>query len=158
MTGREKGFRRNCMRWPVPPKHSPCVGHLVDFRSALERVGWAAPAERPVLLEVQSWDGKLGKDLDRQRVGNATPRKFRTRWWPARRARSDAPYHAGHARCAAKSGQKRVGVHGLQLEAAERFIDGIVVIPAGTVVVTVALPFARLHQDGEGFHIAVNAA
>jgi hypothetical protein len=47
--------------------------------------------------ECRSWDGKLEKYFDRQRVGNATPGKFRTRWWQARRARSDAPYRAGRA-------------------------------------------------------------
>jgi len=47
--------------------------------------------------ELRSWDGKPEKDLDRQRVGKATPGKLCTRWWQARRARSDAPYHAGRA-------------------------------------------------------------
>jgi len=42
--------------------------------------------------ENRSWYGKLDQSLDRQRVGKVTPGKFCTRWWEARRARSDAPY------------------------------------------------------------------
>ena len=47
--------------------------------------------------ELRSCDGKLGKRLDPQRVWKATPGEFCTRWWQARRARSDAPSRAGRA-------------------------------------------------------------
>jgi len=42
--------------------------------------------------ELRSWWGKLEQNLDRQRVGKATPGKFCARSLQARRARSDAPY------------------------------------------------------------------
>jgi len=47
--------------------------------------------------ELRSGCGKLEPSLDRQRGGKATPGKFCTRWWQARRARSDAPYRCGFA-------------------------------------------------------------
>jgi len=70
--------------------HASCV-------QPYPRVGGFPNFRVQVKPELRSWDGKLKKGLDRQRVGKATPGKFRTRSLQTRRARSDAPYRAGRA-------------------------------------------------------------
>ena len=87
-------------------KHGPLRGfspgrRAADCQSAIPQTGsLRQPFEALSVLvhpERRSRGGKLEKGLDRQRRANATPVICCTRWLLARRARSDAPYHAGRA-------------------------------------------------------------
>jgi hypothetical protein len=48
-------------------------------------------------------------------VGHTTPGRFCTRWWPARRTRSDAPHRAGRA-AGPFDFMAHVGVRGVRVE------------------------------------------
>ena len=62
---------------------------------ALPETGSAWPSPDSTANGEES--GKFEKCRDRQRVGKATSGEICSCWWQARRARSDAPYHAGRA-------------------------------------------------------------
>ena len=85
------------------PRAEARVG-AVDEASTAAREGACAPQDQPrsewpqpVSTANGEESGKSEKCRDRQRVGKATSGEICSCWWQARRARSDAPYHAGRA-------------------------------------------------------------